>query len=295
MKKIKKEYKMISPTDLTRADEHQKALPSNENEDCEGTIDSYKKYDRFHPVYFYVLLINGILVKKVIDGWKYVLFAIENKIDQIFACEITVDEPADVTEIMLLLQRSNHNSLLDLYNMIESLWPLYSKGQGYRSDLTDKELSVVISNPESEKPLNIYQQIGKLLCISGTQVKHIRKVGMVNMDYFERIESSRFSLYAAYLACKSEVEGVEPNVPSVKEPVYVSTATVTPVFSEQLSTSNQKVIPVYETALDENPSGSVLDQDVTATNAAPKPLTVTVMCTNCHESFELTIDKNNMK
>jgi len=53
MKKIKKEYVFINPRDLIRADEHFKIFPLEEENDHEGLMLSYQKYDRLKPVYYF--------------------------------------------------------------------------------------------------------------------------------------------------------------------------------------------------------------------------------------------------
>jgi len=85
-----------------------------------------------------------------------------------------------------------------LFKKIEQLWPIYYKGNGYRSDL---------KNLKKTPGGNIYDKIGKELGISGAKVKYIQKIGSINPSFFERIEKNLISIYAAYASC-AEIESV---------------------------------------------------------------------------------------
>jgi hypothetical protein len=255
---------MLSPHDLERSAEHAETFYSPEETEHEGTLDSYEKHGRLKPVYGVRREKGGKLVNAVIDGWKYVLFARKNGIEKVYVCILTFPENADpdngdLMKIMVQLQRSNHDSFMALFLMIQALWKKHSKGQGFRSDLTDKELEELTEGPEGGKRLNIYERIGKELSLSGNKVKHIRKVGMVNSLHFERIEIGRFTLYAAYLECVKQENGVLPEAPAVKPPVYHSDSTEPPVYSEPTTTEYTS-----EQSEENDQSGSP-DEDITDT------------------------------
>jgi hypothetical protein len=257
---VKKDYHYISPWELTRAKEHIATLKYDDTTDFAGLTESYEKYDRFNPVYYVERDVEGELVKGVIEGWKYASYAQKVGKEQIFACKLDVENDEDLIMIMIQLQRTQHESLLALYYMIQALWPKHFKGPGYRSDIEEEgfdETEEIEERKEGRRP-NIYERIGKVLYLSGTKVQHIRKVGMVNPLHFERIEIGRFSLLQAYQECVKEEKGWEQPAPAVKTPVYHSASTEEPVDTAPNSTpgtdaNNQSDQPTEE---DDMPTGT---------------------------------------
>ncbi len=293
--KLQKEYLMISPMELVPAAEHLQAFPTLEETEHDGILESYSKYNRLKPVFFLKRNIDGKDVNAVIDGMKYVRYALEAGIEKVYACELTFSNEEDLVPVMVQLQHSNHASLMALFNMIAILWKKYFKGQGYRSDLNTKdqenELDQVTTNSYCGKPLNIYQKIGDDLYLSGTTVKHIRKIGLVNPLHFDRIENSRLSLYAAYLACIAEERGDEPSVPTVKAPVYVSTGTGVPQFSDPTSTD----ITQYPNAVGVSSEADIPEEvkydEPTIIKIEVAQSSKKIKCPHCQEEFELLTDK----
>ena len=298
MKKVTKEYLMIDPRSFVLADEHLIAFPQTEENEHEGLMFSYQKYDRLKPVYYFENVVEGKTINRLIDGHKYVAYAIQTGIEKIFACKLTFEDSDDITKVMVQLQRSEHDSLLALYHMIQALWPVYFKGAGFRSDLGEKELDVPIESADGGKALNIYQRIGHDINLSGNAVKHIRKVGLIDAEYFERIEIGRFSLYAAYLACLSEERGDEAPVPSVKEPVWVKTTTGAPEFSTPTSTEIGTTTPANESAPGNNEQQpvAVTDDHQLAVTEAVKDnggnITIRIECPLCLKDFDYLIPKS---
>ena len=212
------EYKMIDPHDFERAQEHLDTLVTDDAEITDAINQWFEDNGFLLPVYYVIREIDGREVKVIIDGWKKVLYAREKGIEKIQAVEIQAAEE-ELTSIMVQLQRSGHNGLLALYHMAKALYPKHYRGQGYRSDLTYKELDKATEGQDGRK-LNIYERIGRDMGIkSGNKIKHILKVGDINPLHFERIEISRFSLLQAFQECKKEEENYEPEVPKVKAPV----------------------------------------------------------------------------
>ena len=293
MKPLNKEYSMISPNDFVRAEEHVETLLSPEEVKYEGTTDSYKKIDRINPVYYIERQDGNGAVKAVIDGWKYVVLAINTGIEKIYACKLTIENSDDVVKIIVQLQRSNHDSYMALFKMIMRLWPIHFKGQGYRSDLDETELDKPIENTDGSKPLDIYEKIGREINLTGTKVKHIRKVGMVNPLFFERIEISRFTLYAAYLECKKEENGEMPDAPSVKAPVYITSSTETPEFS-QPTTSNDNVNEPETKKVTGHETTRVDTHEIQSSNES-EFIVVLGICKSCGQETEITINKNQLK
>lgn len=235
--KTGKVYGYISPQEFQRDPGHAEHLPYDDSTEFESAVESFKKFDRLKPVYYIEVLIEGKRVKLVVDGWKYVLFAQKEGIEKIFACKLLIGNNDDLVSILFQLQRTYHDSFMALYRMIQALWPKYFKGQGHRSDIKEAELDEAVLGPDGRR-LNIYQLIGIELNLSGDKVKHIRKVGMVDPDHFERIEMNRFSLYQAYLECVKEERGEEAPVPGVKPVNYISTHTGVPVFTAPTTTAD---------------------------------------------------------
>lgn len=292
LKKIEQQNVSIDPNKLVRAEEHINAFQYPDKKDSEdpdekgseGIFDSYERYSRIKPVYFIERVIEGEKVNAVIDGWKFVEFAKSKNLDLIPACKLTIDNDLDVATIAIQLQNSKHNSYQERYKMIMNLWPFY-----YRKG--KKNLEQPIETTSDGKKLNIYDKIGRELFLSPTTVKHLHKIGEVNPLYFERLEKNKISLTAAYLACVGEEKNAEPGVPAVKAPVYVSSTTAVPVFSESSST-DVPVAPVSETDTTENNETEKAAKTPVANN--DEFITVRGICQCCGKETEIKINKNQL-
>lgn len=289
MTTVKKEYLYIDPNKLTRSLQHSNTFLPTEESDYSGTSESYLKHGRCNPVYFIERTEENIFqpINAVIDGWKYVMYAQSNGIEEVFACKLTFEEAEDITKIMVQLQFSNHNTLSALFQIIMQLWPIYAKGQGHRSDLQESERD----NDSENKELNIYGKIGKELGISGNKVKHIRKVGMVNPLFFERIENSRFSLYAAYLECVKEEAGEMPEPPSIKPPVYFTNSTEVPQFSEPTLTSSHNGFEIVTDECEVNNDIENAEEYPPVKPVEPEYIQVRGTCTCCGQETEIRIKR----
>lgn len=312
---IPKEYGFDDPNVFERDTGHAKHLPYADDTEFEGTTDSYKNYGRVKPVYYIEFEQAGKTVKAVIDGWKYVCYAKANGISKVFACKLSVGNDDDLLSIMLQLQRSNHDSLMALFYMIQARWEKHHKGQGYRSDAhDDKELDEKYLSPDGRK-LNIYERIGLELNLSGNRVKHIRKIGLVNPDHFEQIENSRSSLYAAYLACVSEERGEEPPVPGEKPTRYITDQTEPSTFSSPTTTAGDEVnvnyiqpgnntgdddpdfMGVDDTGPDSNSDSSYQERTNPPTTNHQSDDTYIIVegiCTECGKLTKIKINKNRI-
>ena len=232
-------YGVINTEDCFRSEAHSKMFNDDQNAEPVGTIDSYLRNGRLKPVFGLLAKVNGKMILSVIDGNKFLDFAKSQNQEKLFACILLIDDWDEIIKIMAELQRSNHNSYASLYSIIESLWPIFYKGQGYRSDLNDEQYDEPRSKDDEEKKLSIYQKIGNVIGLSGNAVKFIRKIGQINPLHFKQIETTRHSLYAAYLACKNEATGVEPDAPKPKAPKYIRTSTNDrPEFNTTDNTAN---------------------------------------------------------
>lgn len=295
MKKVKKEYKYVDPKTLVRSSKHRVMFRTKEESEVEGTIESFKLFDRLKPVFTIDEIFDGVIKEAWIDGDTYMEYAIASGIESVYVCKLTFEDESDIPRVMAELQTSHHTDLLSYYMMIMQLWPLYSKGSGYRSDLLEDE-----QNEEGDTArYNIYTKIGKVLKISGTKVKHIRKIGTVNKLYFQRIEEGRFPVYVAYLECLKEERGEMPDVPPVKKPVYTSTSTEVPAFSEPTTTETNTPNPEE----DENSNAdATADDDSEAPdeeeNAQPivqshsQGVRVKAYCTCCNKVTEVIISQS---
>jgi hypothetical protein len=294
-----KEYGYVDPWEFERDKEHAAHLPYDDVTEFEGTTESYQKYDRIKPVYYVEFYDGEKLVKAVIDGWKFVVYARAQGIKKVFACKLNVGNNDDLLSIMLQLQRSNHDSYLALYYMIEALWPKYYLGQGYRSDLTNKEFEEDTENPKGKKP-TIYQLIGRELNLKPHKVKYIRKIGKVNPRQFIQMDTERPSLYAIYNQCNNQEKGVMPEVPAVKPPTYHSTSTGAPVFTTPTTTADH-----FDNSSDSSATtGSHADSPTTA-NSIEIPIgevvaiddefiTVTGPCQCCRKMTTMKIRKTQL-
>lgn len=284
------EYGLVNVDDLVRAKDHEEAFPYTDTTDCEGTIESYKKLKRIFPVVYILLKMEDKEVKAVIDGWKFVLFARAAGLKEIYACRLNVKPGDELVAAMVQLARTNHNSSMAIYWLIQKLWDKHYLGQGFRSDTTEEELDVPILVADGRR-LNIYERIGLELNLTGNKVKQIRKAGMVNPLHLERVDLGKFSISQAYIKCLEEEKGIMPDVPSVKAPTYHTTATPTPVFAEPTTTADYTDNGEVETDTNDKqqPSSEKIDE------ASATAITVIeVRCPHCNELFKIT-HKNNSK
>lgn len=293
-------YGTIALSDCTRSDAHKAMFDNAHDGNPEGILESYKRFGRLKPVFGIPQIVDGKTMCSLIDGNLYADFARTEGLQQVFACIITITNEDEITKIMAQLQSSNHNNYTALFRTIQSLWPIFYKGQGYRSDLDENELDQPRPCGEGTKRLTIYEKIGREIGLSGNAVKFIRKIGLVNPLHFSQIETSRHSLYAAYLACRNEQIGFEPTPPKVKAPNFIRTSTVTPSFEEASSTTT----PNYST--------STTTKDVSGTEATPSPtstspamysiddddaefILVRGICECCGEETNIKISKSTIK
>jgi hypothetical protein len=289
---MRKEYHYKDPREFERSPENEKMFPYKTIEEFEDLKESYAKFDRCHPIYYEERVVDDKVINAILDGGKYHQFSLDNNMEKVFACKLTFENEDDRIVLMAQLQRSCHDDYMALFHMIQALWPKHFKGQGYRSDITEKELEEGAIGVDGKR-LNIYERIGKELFLTGNRVKHIRKIGLINSEHFERIEVSRFTLYQAYQECLKQEKGYLPEVPSVKAPVYYTTSTGTPVFSEPTTTADAEVVNDHdETANSHNPMG-----EKPATTPESEELFVTVIstCPHCGEEITLKINKNQIK
>ncbi|MBL0309221.1 MAG: hypothetical protein IPP77_05955 [Bacteroidetes bacterium] len=294
------EYGLVNVDELTRAKDHETTFPYTDTTEFEGTNDSYKKFKRIFPVVYVIMNINDVPVKVVVDGWKYVVFARANGISEIYACELTVENQEDLIAIMIQLQRTNHQSYLALYYMIEALWEKHYLGKGYRSDLQENELDNPVEGADGKKE-TIYDRIGRELNLKPHKVKYLRKIGQVNKRQFIQMDSERPSLYKLYKACVSEQSGDAPALPAYKTPVYHSNATPVPVFTTPTpeanvvthtsnSTGTNKVHADSDQASStkrETPIGGIIKQDGDC-------ITVQAICQCCSNPTFLIISKSQL-
>lgn len=303
-------YGTIDIEDCFRSPEHSAMFNYKEVDDAIGTIESYTKFGRMKPVFGVLRVFDNKPMCGLIDGNRYVEMAKLNGIRKVFICIITAIEQDEISKIMALLQFSNHNTYMALFRIIQNLWPIYYKGQGYRSDLDDAQFDRELPNADGTRRYNIYQKIGKVMGLSGNAVKFIRKIGIVNPLHFKQIETTRHSLYAAYLTCKNEVAGIEPVPPKPKLPTFIRTSTNNlPEFSEPVSTTNASPevnLPTNSTripAVDSTTEGNLPSKNTqipVAASISPiadddEYIIVRGVCECCHQESNIRIPKSLCK
>lgn len=291
----KLDYGLIDTDECFRSEEHTAMFNYSEEEEAEGTIESYIRFGRLKPVVGIIRMVNGKPLCALIDGNLYHEYAKAKGIKRLFACIITVNDQDDITKIMAQLQFSNHNSYMALFLIIQNLWPLFYKGQGYRSDLNDDQFDEQKTNSDGTRRPNIYEKIGKEIGLSGNSVKFIRKVGMVNSSHFKQIETTRHNLYAAYMACKNEVAGTEPAPPKPKAPTFIRTSTNNP--PEFSTTNSTGVVPPDVNSPANNaliPAASSV-APTTDDNGETEFIVVRGVCESCGQETNIRISKSQLK
>jgi len=284
-------YGIINTEDCHRAPQHLAMFSDQEEIETTGTLTSYEKFGRLKPVFGFAAEVGGNSICAVIDGNRFVDLAKVKSVSKIFVCFLRTNTADEIVKLMAQLQFSNHNSYMSLFLIIQNLWPVFYKGQGYRSDLDDEQFDEVKPDGDGNRKLNIYQKIGKEIGLSGNAVKFIRKIGMVNPLHFKQIETTRHSLYAAYLSCKNESSGILPAPPKPKVPTFIRTATNNP--------------PEYSTP---NTTGAVPPGVDSPANAPQIPLASFVapaddnadfiivrgLCECCHQETNIKIPKSQL-
>ena len=196
---------MQAPTDFVEHHLHSAFfLEAEEKKKKESYYASIEKFGKVKPVVF----IEKDGEKQVIDGWGYVEYARMKGIELISCYQMTnlaTDE--DVARIMLELQFSDHSTVREEYKIYKGAFDLFSKGQGWRSDL-DANLGVGKDGDAllmEKKRLSIHDKIAEMTnASSGSRVKYILKIGDVNPSYFDNMENEKMSASTAYLKCVAE-------------------------------------------------------------------------------------------
>jgi hypothetical protein len=246
---------------------------------------------------------GGLLIKQVFDGWSRVTILREQGEEYIWAQKHNFNSENELLLKMTEMQTNYHNSYQEKFNMIKAVWHIFSKGKGFRSDLADEvtEEGHDTSSSDSKKVPEVYERIAKHLKMkSGTEVKHIKKVGLVNPMYFERMDSTRWSLFASYQEClKEEKNGKEddhrPELPAIKEPVYISSVTTDPSLCEHgnpISTDPEQDTDQQDDSTESNDENADSVAAVTQQATPPVGRTITVTCENCNHEFEWKINLN---
>lgn len=204
---------------------------------------TYEQFGKLKPIYVIQQVIEGVTITYIIDGYKSRLVLEQMGITRLKVAVLNITEEKDIAQVIVELQKSHHTSLVEEYSTYETLYGVFEKGKGHRSDLTE------LSDNDAEEPSasedvkkarreNVYDVIGKMCGVSRNRVQYIIKVGRVNPHHFERIELERYPLYQAYLKCIAEEKGEEPPVPPAKAPVYVSDATQPPSYTNTSATTH---------------------------------------------------------
>ncbi len=262
-------------------------------------LDAYKeskaKVGKIFPV---IYTVDGSK-KLVIDGLKHVRQAIEDKVELVLALKVDV-VAEDIPQLIVELHRNYHLSIEEEHKMCAHLYDKFKLQKGFRSDKVKDEQEgqnneTELTNSETGKKKRrpvVYDKIAKIMCIKPNRVKQLLKVGKVNPWYFERIEKERTSLYAAYCKCNEEEEGVEQKAPRVRDTVYVSSSTETPVFGSESKTFEA---PFIYTQPDSKPQDEGTGS-MTAEAGKKAQLVYTVqkqICPHCGEIFEFITPKSN--
>lgn len=304
-KENQKEFVWMNPNELRRAAEHESML-SNAAKVAQDAV-SNRALARINPVVAIKRKIDLGITIEVIDGWPTVLAAQLAGIEKIFVCLISGLNDEEILKLMIDLQLGKHSNLLTIYKMIVALYPFFSKGQGHRSDLVPNA-----DEPDTdEAKANIYQKIaGALggLKITGNTVKWIYKIGNVHPAHFETIEAGRSNLFSAYSACLMEERGIGPKPPSVSAPVYFTTTTESPEFTEPTTTAkpmsaqgeDSSTLNKEESNQSENNQGhNKSHANTTATEWTVFCIDETYIylrgnCQVCGEEMEVKINKNRV-
>ena len=115
---------------------------------------------------------------------------------------------------------------------------------------------------------------------------------MVNPLHFKQIETTRHSLYAAYLACKNEVAGNEPTPPKPKAPTFIRTSTINP--PEFSTTDSTGVVPPGFNLPANNTSIPVATSVAPASDDA-EYIIVRGICECCNQETNIRIPKSLCK
>jgi hypothetical protein len=129
----------------------------------------------------------------ILDGWSRVQFAIKYGIEEIQSIRIKVGDYSDAIITMLRLNQNYHQSTLEQGMASATLFPLLSKGQGFRSDKED----ISSENASSEKPDDV---IGAILGITASKALRVRIVYEFLPDLLKQVDNKKASLNSAYKA-----------------------------------------------------------------------------------------------
>lgn len=294
-----KEYLMLNPNGLQQAPEHLRYL-STQDENAQQQDEFHDTTERVNAPVAVKRIIDGQPVYHVIDGLPTVQAHQAQGTPQINVCVLTLDDDNDVLLLALDLQRSKRTRLHSQFLLIEGYLQSYPKKQGFRNDVKSTEQTKEVAGVESPK---WYHYIAARMNVKPNFVKYVHKVGTVRREYFERIENSRYTLYQAYQDCLAFEKGDDQQAtPKVSQPVYHSTTTGAPTFSESSSTFDHIVDDEENTNSDEaasemsqseepTPIESTSDHSTKAGNQPSSTKTIHAICPHCGEEVELPISE----
>lgn len=282
----------INPMEFVRDVEHMEHLPYEDNEVCEGTEESYEKFDRVLPLFYVQFLQDGKVVRAVVDGWKYIQFAKKEGKETVIACRLLVGNNDDLVHLMLQLQNSNHNTFLALFYMIMALWKKYAKGRGHRSDLDDAEANEAMEGPDGKK-LTIYERIGLELHIKPHRVKYLRRIGMTSPLELINMEADRTALYKSYGESVRRIKGELPSAPQPK-PVVTSATRSVPDTRATTTSNGSNGEGNYSPAQATGDVTSTVTVAGTVVSRNEHQIVIKAICPHCNKPIFITIPKSEL-
>ncbi len=269
----------VAPTEFGEHPQHAKFFLAAEEK--KKTASYHKSIGKFGKVN-QVVYINKDGQKLVIDGWGYVLYAINNNIPEVAAICLDLTSDEDITQIMLELQFSDHSTPEEEYKIYKAAFELFSKGKGHRTDVygIDEE----DWEQEKKRRITVYDRIATMTnASSGKRVQGILKVGNVKPELLRIMEADKMSLYAAFLKCMP---------PKVKKPATTSNDTGVPKFTVPTITADaqKKFDMSLEEALAAARNAIVKTDDYYVTEEGDK-LVVYSFCQNCGVASKIPVSK----
>lgn len=136
---------------LRRHPIHKQINIERTGDDLKDYGQSIERHGKKIPVMYVDIEVDGALVPHVVDGWSAVVLARLKGIKELPCLLIDKCSEDELPELVANLQSTYHRDPEEDYKRFKYFYRRYSRGRGYRSDLTESRNLNQDKNEKEEK------------------------------------------------------------------------------------------------------------------------------------------------